>query len=162
MRLRFVFVSLTALAFAATLSAQTKISGTASCKGDPPTSVEVGDVPGHALSVSKANCTWTGLEMAGSPAKDGVSVANGDTHGNTTMSRGYHSGTLASGDKWTCSFQGKTTMKDGKPVSDSGTWAMVSGTGKLKGVKGKGTFKGMPNPDGSMSYAIEGEYSVPQ
>jgi hypothetical protein len=38
---------------------------------------------------------------------------------------------------------------------------MISGTGKLKGIKGKGTFKGTPNADGTMSYAIEGEYSIP-
>jgi hypothetical protein len=160
MKVRFTLVSLAALGLAATLSAQTKISGTAACKADPMTPAEVGDAPGHALAVSKASCTWTGLEMAGSAAKDGVSVATVDIHGNNSMSRGYHTGTLANGDKWTCSFQGKGVSKDGKPVGDSGTWAFTSGTGKLKGIKGKGTFKGTPNADGTMSYAIEGEYSV--
>jgi len=161
MRFRFALVSFAIFAMAAMLSAQTKITGTASCKADPMTPVEVGDTAGHALAVQKASCTWAGLEMTGSAAKDGVSVAAADIHGNNSMSRGYHTGTLASGDKWTCSFQGKGVSKDGKPVSDSGTWMMISGTGKLKGIKGKGTFKGTPNADGTMSYAIEGEYSVP-
>jgi hypothetical protein len=161
MKFRFALFSVAALALAATLSAQTKISGTASCKADPMTPVEVGDAAGHALAVQKANCTWSGLEMAGSPAKDGVSVATAEIRGNNSTSHGYHSGTLASGDKWTCSFMGKGVSKDGKPVSDSGTWSMISGTGKLKGIKGKGTFKGTPNADGTMSYAIEGEYSIP-
>jgi len=161
MKLRFGLVSLSVFALAATLSAQTKISGTASCKADPMTPVEVGDAPGHALGAQKTTCSWTGLEMAGSAAKDGVSVANVEIHGNNASSRGYHTGTLASGDKWTCSFQGKSVSKDGKPVSDSGTWAFTSGTGKLKGIKGKGTYKGTPKPDGTMAVAIEGEYSVP-
>jgi len=161
MKFRLALVSLATFALAASLFAQTKITGTASCKADPMTPVEVGDTAGHALAGQKATCTWTGLEMAGSPAKDGVSVASAEIRGNNSTSRGYHSGTLASGDKWTCSFQGKGVSKDGKPVSDSGTWTMTSGTGKLKGIKGKGTFKGTPNADGTMSYAIEGEYSVP-
>jgi hypothetical protein len=161
MKFRFALVSITAFALAATLAAQTKITGTASCKADPMTPVEVGDTPGHALGVQKSPCSWTGLEMAGSAAKDGVSVANVEIRGNNASSRGYHTGTLASGDKWTCSFQGKSVSKDGKPVSDSGTWAFTSGTGKLKGIKGKGTYKGTANPDGTMAVAIEGEYSVP-
>jgi len=161
MKARFALIFLAPLALAATLSAQTKVSGTASCKADPMTPVEVGDTAGHALAVQKATCTWAGLEIAGSPAKDGVSVATVEIRGNNSTSRGYHSGTLASGDKWTCSIQGKAVSKDGKPVSDSGTWTMVGGTGKLKGIKGKGTFKGTPSADGTMSYAIEGEYSLP-
>jgi hypothetical protein len=52
-------------------------------------------------------------------------------------------------------------MKDGKPVSGEGTWTLVSGTGKLKGIKGKGTFKGTANADGSMTYQIEGDYLLP-
>jgi hypothetical protein len=161
MKVRGTVVFLCALALAVAASAQTKVSGTATCKADPMTPVEVGDAPGHMLGVQKANCTWAGLEIAGSAAKDGVSVATVEVRGNNGASRGYHTGTVASGDKWTCSFQGKSVSKDGKPVSDSGTWAFTSGTGKLKGIKGKGSYKGTPNADGSTSIQIEGEYSVP-
>jgi hypothetical protein len=147
-------------AIASALSAQTKIAGTATCKSDPTQPVEVGDSPGHMLAVQKANCTWSGLEIEGSAAKDGISVASAEMHGNSGSSRGYHTGTMASGDKWTCSFQGRSTSKDGKPVADSGTWAFTNGTGKLKGIKGKGTFKGEPAADGTMTYKIEGEYSL--
>jgi len=161
MRIRGVLVVFGAFAVASSLSAQTKIAGTATCKGDTIPPVEVGDSPGHTLSVQKANCTWTGLEIEGSPAKEGVSVATGEAHGNSGSSRGYHTGTMANGDHWTCSFQGRSTSKDGKPVGDSGTWAFTNGTGKLKGIKGKGTFKGTPAADGTMTYKIEGEYSLP-
>lgn len=161
MKFRGTLVVLFALALAAAASAQTKVSGTATCKPDPMTPLEVGDAPGHMLAVQKSSCTWTGLEIAGSAAKDGVSVANVEIRGDKGSSRGYHTGTVASGDKWTCSFQGRSVSKDGKPVSDSGTWAFTSGTGKLKGIKGKGTYKGTPNADGTMSIQIEGEYSLP-
>jgi hypothetical protein len=52
-------------------------------------------------------------------------------------------------------------LKDGKPVSGEGTWSFTSGTGKLKGIKGKGTYKGTANADGSMTYQVDGEYSLP-
>jgi hypothetical protein len=65
------------------------------------------------------------------------------------------------GDTSVSKFQGSTKMKDGKPVSESGTWTLTGGTGKLKGIKGKGTYTGTANADGSMSYKVEGEYSLP-
>jgi hypothetical protein len=161
MRVKTAFAFLCVLVLAATASAQTKMSGTASCTADPPAPVAIGDKPGHAFSITKAACTWSKLEMGGSQAKDGVSVGMGETNGNTTTEHGYHVGTMDNGDKWTCSFQGKTLAKDGKPTADTGTWAFTMGTGKLKGIKGKGTFKGTPNADGTWTYEIAGEYLLP-
>ncbi len=37
----------------------------------------------------------------------------------------------------------------------------ASGTGKLKGIKGGGTYKGTAGADDSITYAVEGEYSLP-
>lgn len=161
MRVKSVLVFLGAVALSTTAVAQTKMSGTATCKGDPPTPVAVGDAPDHSYAISKAQCTWAKLEMAGMEAKDGVSVATVDIHGNTSTAHGYHTGTMTNGDTWSCSFQGKAVSKDGKPVSDSGTWTFTNGTGKLKSIKGKGTFKGTPGADGAMTYQIKGEYSLP-
>ena len=45
-------------------------------------------------------------------------------------------------------------------MSDAGTWSFTDGTGKLKGIQGKGTFKGSPNADGTMTYQVDGEYSL--
>ena len=162
MRVKSLLVFLFAVALAATAAAQTKMSGATQCKADPATPVAVGDKPDHSFSVSKAQCTWSKLELAGVAAKDGVSVALAETSGNATTAHGYHTGTMANGDKWTCSFQGNTTTKDGKPVSDAGTWSFTDGTGKLKGIKGKGTFKGSPNADGTMTYQVDGQYSLPK
>jgi len=161
MRAKSLLVFFGAVTLAATAAAQTKLSGTATCKADPPAPVAVGDAPDHAFAISRAQCAWSKLEMGGVAAKDGLSVATVDIHGNASTTHGYHTGTMTNGDKWSCSFQGKGVSKDGKPVSDAGTWTFTEGAGKLKGIKGKGTFNGTPNADGTMAIQIVGEYSLP-
>jgi hypothetical protein len=52
-------------------------------------------------------------------------------------------------------------MKDGAVESTEGTWSFSGGTGKLMGVKGKGSFKGKGVTDGSATYDVEGEYELP-
>jgi hypothetical protein len=52
------------------------------------------------------------------------------------------------------------TVKDGKFVSGGGTWTYSSGMGKFKNIKGPGTYKGTPNADGTVSYAVAGTYSL--
>jgi hypothetical protein len=161
MRIKTVLVFLGAAALAASAVAQTKASGTAQCKSDPPSPVAIGDTEGHAFAVGKAQCTWTGFAIGGVAYKDGVSVWADEINGDKANSHGYHTANLASGDKCACSFKGSSTAKDGKFVSGGGTWTYTSGTGKCKGIKGKGTFKGTPNADGTVSYQVDGEYSLP-
>jgi hypothetical protein len=161
MRIKTALLFLGVVALAASAVAQTKASGTALCKADPLTPVAIGDSPGHSFAVGKAQCTWTKFEIGGVPYKDGVSVAMEEIDGDKSTSSGYHVATLANGDKATARFQGTSTMKDGKLQSNSGTWTFSSGTGKFKGIKGKGTFKGTPNADGTVSYQVDGEYSMP-
>ena len=139
-----------------------KASGTAQCKSDAPAPVAVGDSEGHAFVTGKAECTWTNMEIAGVPYKTGVSVSTDEIHGDKSTSNGYHTATLENGDKATAHFQGTAALKDGKFVSASGTWTFTSGTGKVKGIKGKGTYKGTPNPDGTMAYHVVGEYTLPK
>ena len=67
---------------------------------------------------------------------------------------------MASGDKWTCSFQGRSSRRTESP-SATRNLGLREGSGKLKGIKGKGTYKGTPTADGTMTYTIEGEYSLP-
>jgi hypothetical protein len=157
-----VLVFLGAVALAASAAAQTKTSGTAQCKADPPAPVEIGDKPGHLFAVGKGSCTWSNFEIAGVPYKDGISVSADEINGDKSTSNGYHTATLANGDKTTAHFHGTATMKDGKFQSGGGTWTFSSGTGKCAGIKGKGTFKGTPNADGTVTYTVEGEYSLPK
>jgi hypothetical protein len=161
MTTRFVSLLLAGVFAAVSLSAQTKTSGTATCKPDPSSPVALTDKPNHSFAVGSAQCTWTGFEVAGLPYKTAVSADLEEITGNTVSARGYHVATLSNGDTTTAAFHGSSKMKDGKFVSGGGAWTFTSGTGKMKGIKGKGTYKGTPNADGTVSYHVEGEYSLP-
>jgi hypothetical protein len=161
MRIKTALLFLGAAALAASAVAQTKTSGTAQCKPDPPAPVPVGDTAGHSFAIGKAHCTWTGFAIGGVPYKDGVSVSMDEIEGDKTTFTGNHIATLANGDKANARFQGTATTKDGKLQSSSGTFTFASGTGKVKGIKGKGTFKGTPNADGTVTFQVDGEYTMP-
>ena len=152
-----------ALALAVPASAQTKVSGKVHCaKGDPDYTIEVGDRPGHVLTARKSACTWTeGMQIAGMGVKSGADVATGEVNGMTARDSGYHVATMDNGDKFTVRFNGAATMGKDKGGTIDGKWTFVSGTGKLKGIKGGGTYKGTANPDGSGDVTVEGDYTLP-
>lgn len=145
----------------ATAGAQTKVSGTAQCgKPDPVHVLPVGDRPEHSLAVEQFKCTWTKpMEIGGDKSKDGISTETGDISGNTSRARGFHVTTMESGDKFFVSYQGTGTSKDGAVVEVKGNWGFTGGTGKLTGVKGKGTYACKPEGDG-LACEVEGEYQL--
>jgi hypothetical protein len=69
---------------------------------------------------------------------------------------------MANGDNMYVRIQGASTLKDGAVERANGAWSFTGGTGGLKGVKGKGTYKGKGAPDGSTTYEVEGEYELPK
>lgn len=142
-------------------SAQTKTSGTAQfAKADPQHMIPVGDRPDHSLGVEQVKCTWTKpMEIEGAKSKDGVSTETTDISGNTVRVRGVHVTTMDSGDKYFVRYQGTGTTKDVALVSSKGTWEYTGGTGKLKGIKGKGTYTCTPSGDAS-SCEVEGDYQL--
>jgi hypothetical protein len=162
MKTRFGSLLFLGLLVAVHLSAATA-SGTAKCTPDPaaPAPIPVSDQPNHALAIGKAQCAWTGFTVAGQAYKDGVSTSMSEILGDASASNGYHVATTTTGDTATAKFQGKGTLKDGKNVADGGTWTFTGGTGKLKGITGQGTYKGTPNADGTMTYQVDGEYTLP-
>ena len=163
MRFRLILSILVVCALAASLAAQTKISGTLQCaKADPVYTIPVGDRPDHVFSISKTKCTWsTPLEMAGVAAKDYEYTAFNDISGSRARARSAGIGTMANGDRCFVVAQGPGTLKEGVLQTLEGTWSYTGGTGKLKGLKGKGTYKGKAAPDGTSTSEIEGEYQLP-
>jgi hypothetical protein len=155
---RFVPIIGLMLLTAGTAAAQTKVSGTALfAKPDPQTIVATGDGAGHSLGVGQRKCTWTtAMEVGGEKSKEGMSTATMDIKGDTARTHGYHVTTTDAGDKYFVSFQGTAVLKDGAETSEKGTWSFTGGTGKLKGIAGKGTYTCAPSGDG-MSCDIEGE-----
>lgn len=163
MKQRAIWIVVLGLMLAGVSVAQTKTSGTINCgKPDPAYSIEVGDKTGHAVGLVKVPCTWSkAMQIEGVETKDGYDVAMSDGAGKFRVS-GYHVSNMANGDKIFVRFAGTDTYtKDGKPDSSVGTWSYTGGTGKLKGITGKGTYKGKADASGAMVTDVEGDYTLP-
>ena len=163
MRLKIIVTFLIVFALAAAASAQTKISNTAQCgKPEPQYAIQVGDRPNHFFAISQSKCPYTKpSEVAGTQTKEFVATNFSETSGSRATTRGFVDGTMANGDKFQVRSQGSAAVKEGVIESVEGTWSFVGGTGKLKGIKGKGTYKGKGGTEG-ITYEIEGEYELPK
>ncbi len=156
-----IFIAIAVVCFAAAAAAaQTKVSGTVQCgKPDPQHLIPVGDLPDHSLGVEQVKCTYTKpMEIEGAKSKDGVSTATDDINGNTVRTHGFHVATMDSGDKFFVWYLAAGETKDGA-LQSKGTWGFTGGSGKLKGIKGKGTFTCSPSGDG-VACEVEGEYQL--
>jgi len=141
--------------------AQTKVTGTHVCsKPNPQHMVPAGDRADHSFAVEQLKCNHTKpMEIGGDKAKDGVATDAAEVNGNKSRFHGVYVMSMQSGDKAFLPYQGNGTTKDGKPVESKGSFSFASGTGKLKGIKGKGTFKCTPSGDG-WSCDTDGEYEL--
>jgi hypothetical protein len=162
MRMVNVLVVVTLAASAA--AGQTKFSGSIHCGGGPggeSHSIEVGDHPGHVYMIDKGTCTYTTpAEIAGVKVKDHTGVSFTEIDGKNVRYHGSNVGRMENGDKFFSRNQGSVATNG--PFG--GTWNFTGGTGKLKGLKGKGTYKctfeGDPATGGS-NCEVQGEYSLP-
>ena len=150
-------------AFAASVLAQTQISGTMKCpKPDVSQNIEVGDPAGHVLVIEKGSCTWgVPFEMAGLKSTTSTVAYAVDVTATKYQVQGYIVISMDNGDKAYVRYQGMGSMKEGA-FTGEGTWSYTGGTGKLKGLRGKGTYKGSGTPDGASDSKVEGTYSLPE
>ena len=164
MKSKTIVLSLLLTACAGVAMAQTKISGTGTCgKADAQHVVEVGDRAGHVLVLTQDSCTWTTpIEMAGLKSKTYKGAITSDSTGGHSQDRGYVVMTMDNGDKAYIRFQGTGTSKEGGAHTGEGTWSYTGGTGKLKGLKGKGTFKSSGATADTTEDQVEGEYTLPE
>jgi hypothetical protein len=143
-------------------SAQMKIKGTETCpKPDTMQSVDVTDAPGHALIVQKGNCTWSApITLAGLKAVTSVNTNSSEAMGMNITEHGYDVGTMDNGDTYTAKYSGTILAAADGTATFHGSWVFTKGTGKLKGLKGGGTYKGSAAADGTTSANIVGTYSI--
>ena len=149
------------LAEAAGAAAQTKFTG--SCKQgkpDPNYTVPVADRASHTMVLAKVTCTWTEGELAGDKLTTEEDTVSSDLSRNTSRDRGYGVGALASGDKYFVRFDGTTTFKNNAPTSATCNWSFTGGTGKLKGLTGKGTCSATYDATGAAVFQVQGEYQL--
>ena len=163
MKFQTVLAALVAVSLATLTGAQTKMAGTVRClPGDPEHMIEIGDVPNHVYTISKSQCTWVKpMVIDGVENTKGYSVSADETIGNESTFSGYHIDTMANGDQAHYRYTGKMMLKDGQPVSGKNEWTIFRGTGKLKGIKGKGSCKGEFSPDSPIIWDCVGEYTKP-
>jgi hypothetical protein len=148
-------------ALAGSALAQNHISSTFNCaKVDTSQPVEVGDHPGHELLTNKlTSCAFnTPFELAGLKATAMSSAVAVDARGTKFRDQGYATMTMDNGDKAYMRLQGTGTSNEKGPPNEDGTWSFTSGTGKLEGLKGKGTYKISPEAG---HIEIEGDYTLP-
>jgi hypothetical protein len=164
MRSKFIAAMVVVLSGTTVVLAQTKFSGTLQCSKAGVIEehvIEVGDRPNHSLTISKVKCTFAKpIEIAGMESKEIISAGFVDISGKKISARDYWTITLANGDKAYIYEQVSGVVMKGS--EEEGPWNFTGGTGKLKGIKGKGTYKGKQEPDGSSNYEIEGEYELPK
>ncbi len=139
---------------------QTKLTATMTCPKFDPTPVPVGDQPDHTLAVGKTKCTYSSGEIAGVKIKEEEDTFAMDMTAARSGDRGYAVMSLANGDKAFVQFQGTTMLKNNVPSGASGTWTFTGGTGKAKGLKGKGTYTASYKADGTATFEIAGEYQA--
>ena len=162
MKSKGVLILLAVVCVAATAQAQGKVTGTSSCdKPDVHHAVDIGDRANHSYVLDQVKCQWSqAMEMEGAKATDYEVWASSEFSGNMSRDRGYVSGNMDNGDKFFLRYEGKTVFRDGVPQAAEGTWTYTGGTGKLKGLKGSGTYKGKPGTDGNIVYEVEGDYEL--
>jgi hypothetical protein len=165
MRSKLIVAIVVVLSGTTAVLAQTKISGTLQCgkaDGIEQHQLEVGDRPNHSFLIDKGKCTWAKpIEIAGSQSKEYIGAESVEINGTKYHDNVYATITHANGDKSYVHGQGTGILKDGAPEGE-GTWTFTGGTGKLKGIKGKGTFKSKYAADGSGTVEVEGEYELPK
>lgn len=143
-------------------AAQKNVSGTSRCgKPDQQQTIPVGDRPDHAFGIVKVKCTWTKpIELEGLQTAEDEITGFSEVTGNNGNERMYVVGSMSNGDKLFARPTGTVTLKDGAPQSSSGSWKYAGGTGKLTGLKGKGTYKCAWGADGAATCEISGRYTI--
>jgi hypothetical protein len=136
-----------------------KVDGALHCqKAAPAHSVEVPDRPGHALMISKRQCTWTKpLVIAGAKTQTGVVVDFAEKMEGRLHVHGYETDSLDDGEKLTMKTMGQLIGEKG-PAESKGRWSLMKGTGKFKGIRGGGTYIGKLDANDELNLTLEGVY----
>jgi hypothetical protein len=163
MRIRMMAVAGLAFMLASAVGAQTKLTGTVTCaKPDPSYTIEVGDQPGHVYSLDKSSCSWGADTLInGMKITADTGTGTSESTATKTTSNGSRMATMENGDKFFASVHDSSPIKDGKPTNIAGTFTINGGTGKLKGIKGHGTYTVTLGADGTATVAVTGEYTIP-
>ena len=132
------------LFLAPALAAQ-RLSGEGTCAKPEVSQVPVGDRPDHTFSISKNSCSWTKpFEIAGARGQGGPAVQFDERDGSTSRFHGYFLDRMSTGDTVHYRYKGTAVYSGEAPRDIAWNWAIAGGTGRFRGLTGKGTCKGSP------------------
>lgn len=124
--------------------------------------VLINDDRQHSISLDQRPCTSREpIEIGGLKSSEYVTYGVDDVQNGRSIDRGYGIGTMANGDRYFLAYNGTATMNGNVPVHLEGTWTFTGGTGRLKPLKGGGSYTAHPTADGGMEFVIEGSYELP-
>lgn len=134
------------------------ISGSFSAHVTAETTLFPDDQPNHQLQIAEIHATqkspdpnWNNSRLIYHGVTD-VVAGNGLQHG-------YYVNEHVDGDRDCGAFEGKVTMAGDQTMID-GTFTFTSGTGKLKGIRGNGSFKGRQLSPTEIEMTWNGTYEV--
>jgi hypothetical protein len=126
------------------------------------------DVEHHSMALTMRKDKWTSdVKIARLSANDAAIIFRTfeDYLASGGSNRGQITATYKNGHKFFLNFEGSTkaTVAEGQPpkIGFEGKWSFTGGTGKLKGIKGAGTYTGGINPEGVTQYVWTGDYELP-
>jgi hypothetical protein len=152
-----------ALALASSAVAQTKITWSIDCdKANPLHVIQIPDREGLTFEISQNKCTMTKpMTIEGLEAKELVNTSFAERMGASIRTTTINVTYFVNRDK----LYGRSTgTVDQKALTGSGKLIFTSGTGKLRGIKGNGTYtcKGKGSESGAgYTCESEGEYTMP-
>lgn len=154
---KFLLCLCAALLIAAAASAQDKVDSALKC--DKPTaqhSIDVGDKPVHAYSISHFTCTFTKGEIGGVKDKDGAGTQFDEVTADSSRYIGYFVESMSNGDTITYRYAGTATLNKGQFETGTHKWNATRGTGKFSGIKASGSCNGKGAADGTVTWSCEG------
>jgi len=160
---RYLLLFSCALAIASSVVAQTKISGSIDCdKADPMHVIPIPDREGFSYLIGQNKCTWTKpMTLEGLESKDFVNTVFHEIMGASICTTAIGATHYSNGDKM---YSRSTGTSDLKAMTASGKWTFINGNGKLRGIKGGGTWTcKMKSAETGAGYTceVEGEYTLP-
>lgn len=166
------------LALAATILAtprafgQIRLTGTLLCEeseGVESTDLRIGSHHRVTLEIEERKCFWLKpLQILGSEAKEEtrwvyreIDYVYGKISHMKYWERGSSEGAMSNGDTYSMRwwFDASKEPEDYSARRQvQGRWIFKGGTGRLKGIKGQGTYKGEVSANRTVSLTVEGIY----
>ena len=141
--------------------AQTKITGSLDCeKADPMHVIQIPEREGFSYVIAQYKCSWD-ASIEEFKTKDYLNIVFSEAMGASVRTTATGVARLSNGDRL---YSHNTGTRDPKTLTSTGKWTYTLGTGKLRGIKGEGTYtckRKSAEPDAGITCTSEGVYTPP-